>query len=332
MTEGSSKLTRRGFVAVGAAVLATPAIVTSAAAQDVWPSKPLRIVVPYTTGGQTDVIGRAIGKFLSLKFGQPAVVDNKSGAGGTIGVNEVKRAAPDGYTILCTISSSLIQTRATVKNLPYDPVRDFIYLTMTTGLGGPVVAAEGTGVTNLKELVEYAKKHDKLNWGAYGIGSTGHILIAALAKQYGLKFEAVQYRGEAAMWADLAAQTLDAAVGSYAGALPVIQSGRGRVFAIMGERMPPFPDIPTLVEQGAVGDFHETRAFTVFAVPAGTPPDIVTKLSDAMIEAGTDADVKRLLESYLIRSPLSFEATNARFKRDSEVMMAVMKDLGINPE
>ena len=101
-------------------------------------------------------------------------------AGGTIGVAEVKRAPPDGYTILCTISSSLIQNRVTVKDLPYDPEKDFTYLAMTTSLGGPVVAAEKTGATNLKEFVEYARKVDKLNWGAYGPGSTPHVLIETM--------------------------------------------------------------------------------------------------------------------------------------------------------
>ena len=100
----------------------------------------------------------------------------------------------------------------------------------------------------------------------------------------------------------------------------------------MGDRIPPYPDTPTLVEQGAVRGLHETRAFTAFAVPAGTPQDIVKKLSDALVEAGTDPKVKQLLDSYLIGSPLSFEATNARFKRDSEVMLAVLKDLRIKPE
>lgn len=327
------KSTRRGFIAASAGALAAPAIVTSAAAQATWPSKPLRIVVPYLPGGQTDGIARSFGDFLSRKFGQSVIIDNKGGAGGVIGVSEVKRAAPDGQTILCTISSSLIQNRLTVKDLPYDPEKDFIYLTMTAGIGGPVVAAERTGATNLKQFIEYAKKKgDKLNWGAYGVGSTPHVLVASMAKQYGLNVEVVQYRGEAAMWADIMSQTLDGATGSHAGASPVIQSGKGKLIAVVGDRMPPYPDMPTMMEQGAVGGFYETRAFTAFAVPAATPPDIVRKLSDALVEAGTDEKVKQLLGSYLLGQPLSLEATSTRFKRDSEVMLAVLQELGVKPE
>jgi tripartite-type tricarboxylate transporter receptor subunit TctC len=324
--------TRRRFIAGSAGLLAAPGLLTNALAQGNFPSKPIRIVVPYPAGGQTDGIARSFGDFLSRKLGQSVVVENKGGAGGTIGVAEVKRAAPDGYTILCTISSSLIQNRVTVKDLPYDPEKDFTYLTMTTSIGGPVVAAEKTGATNLKQFIEYSKKVDKLNWGAYGPGSTPHVLIETMARQYGLKVEVVQYRGEAAMFADLAAQQLDGASGSPAAAAPVIASGKGRIIAVVGDRLPAYPDVPTMTEQGAVGGSYETRAFAAFAVPAATPKEIAKKLSDTLIEAGTDAKVKQLLENYLIVGPLSFEATNARFKRDTEVMLAVLKEIGLKPE
>jgi tripartite-type tricarboxylate transporter receptor subunit TctC len=326
-----SRLTRRTFMATGAAAAAVPALHTSASAQ-AWPSKPIRIVVPYPAGGQTDGIGRVFGDFLTRQLGQPAVVENKAGGGGVIGVTEVKRAPADGYTLLCTISSSLIQNRLTVKDLPYDPENDFIYLSAVSGLGGPVVAAEKTGATTLKEFIDYAKKVDKLNWGSYGVGATPHVLIETMAKQYGLKVEVIQYRGEAPMWADVAAQTLDGASGSYAAAAPVIQSGRGKLIAVTGDRLPPHPDTPTMTEQGAVGGFYDTRAFTAFAVPAGTPADIVKKLSEALVLAGNDPKVKTLLANYLLGQPDTFEKVNVRFKRDSQVMLELLKGLGIKPE
>jgi tripartite-type tricarboxylate transporter receptor subunit TctC len=324
--------TRRRIIAASAGILAAPAFVNSSSAQGAFPSRPIRIVVPYPAGGQTDGIARSFGDYLSRRLGQSVVVENKGGAGGTIGVTEVKRAAPDGHTILCTISSSLIQNRVTVKDLPYDPEKDFTYLTMTTSIGGPVVAAEKTGATNLRQFIDYAKKVDKLNWGAYGPGSTPHVLIETMAKQYGLKIEVVQYRGEAAMFADVTAQVLDGASGSPAAAAPVIASGKGRIIAVVGDRLPAYPDVPTMTEQGAVGGSYETRAFAAFAVPSATPKDIAKKLSDTLIEAGTDGKVKQLLANYLIVGPLSFEATNARFRRDTEVMMAVLKEIGLKPE
>ena len=328
------KTTRRGIIAAGAGMLATPALFTSARGQTAatFPNKPIKIIVPYPAGGQTDGIARSFGDFLGRKLGTTVIVENKGGAGGAIGAVEVKRAAPDGYTILCTISSSLIQNRVTVKDLPYDPEKDFTYLAMTTSTGGPVVAAEKTGAKNLAEFVAYAKKVDKVNWGAYGPGSTPHVLIETMAKQYGFKVEVVQYRGEAAMWADVAAQQLDGGSGSPAASAGVIASGKGRAIAITGDRLPSLPDVPTMQEQGAVGGFYDTRAFAAFAVPSATPPDIVKKLADALFEAGTDPKVQQLMANYLIKGPLNFEQTNAVFKRDTEVMLKVLKEIGLKPE
>jgi tripartite-type tricarboxylate transporter receptor subunit TctC len=136
------KLTRRMFVTSSAAVLCAPSVKTEA--QPSWPTRPIRIVVPYPPGGQTDGIARAFGDYLARQVGKPVIIENKAGAGGVIGASEVKRAEPDGTTIMCTISSSLIQNRVTVKDLPYDPENDFIYLTMVSGAGGPVVAAKKT--------------------------------------------------------------------------------------------------------------------------------------------------------------------------------------------
>jgi tripartite-type tricarboxylate transporter receptor subunit TctC len=323
------KLTRRTFVTGSAALLCAPTVKT--AAQAAWLARPLRIIVPYPAGGQTDGIARAFGDYLARQVGKPVIVENKSGAGGVIGVTEAKRAEPDGTTILCTISSSLIQNRITVKDLPYDPERDFIYLTMVSGIGTPVVVAKRTGATNLREFIEYAKKAGSLNWGSYGVGSTPHVLIETIAKQYGIKYQVIQYRGEAPMWNDVAAQTLDGAGGSYAAAAPVIQAGTGVLIAVAGGRLPPYPDTPTMSEQGAVGDFYDMRAFTAFAVPSGAPIDIVQRLSSLLIQGGTDSRVQQMLNNFLLTSPADFETTARIFKRDSDGMLRILRDLGVKP-
>src|SRR3954471_4534502 len=323
------KLTRRTFVMGSAALLCAPAIKTEA--QSAWPARSIRIIVPYPPGGQTDGIARAFGDYLARQVGKPVIIENKAGAGGVIGVSEAKRAEPDGTTIVCTISSSLIQNRVTVKDLPYDPERDFIYLTMVSGTGGPVVAAKKTGATNLREFIEYAKKVGSLNWGSYGVGSTPHVLIETMAKQYGIRFQVIQYRGEAPMWTDVAGQTLDGAAGSYAAAAPVIQAGTGTLIAVAGGRLPPYPDTPTMSEQGAVGDFYDTRAFTAFAVPSGTPKEIVQRLSPILVQAGSDSKVQQMLNNFLLTSPADFETTARIFKRDSDVMLGILRDLGVKP-
>ena len=323
------KLTRRTFVTGSVVVLCAPSVKTEA--QSSWPARQIRILVPYPAGGQTDGIARAFGDYLARQVGKPVIIENKAGAGGVIGVSEAKRAEPDGTTILCTISSSLIQNRLTVKDLPYDPERDFIYLTLVSGTGTPVVAAKKTGATNLREFIDYGKKVGSLNWGSYGVGSTPHVLIETIAKQYGIKFQVIQYRGEAPMWTDVAGQTLDGAAGSYAAAAPVIQAGTGILIAVAGGRLPPYPDTPTMTEQGAVGDFYDTRAFTAFAVPSGTPKEIVQRLSPILIQAGSDPKVQQMLNNFLLTSPADLETTAGIFKRDSDVMLRILRDLGVKP-
>jgi tripartite-type tricarboxylate transporter receptor subunit TctC len=324
-----NKLTRRTFVTGSAALLCAPSVKTQA--QSAWPPKQIRIVVPYPAGGQTDGIARAFGDALARQVGKTVIIENKAGAGGVIGVSEAKRAEADGTTILCTISSSLIQNRLTVKDLPYDPEKDFVYLTMVSGTGGPVVAAKKTGATNLREFIDYAKKVGSLNWGSYGVGSTPHVLIETMARQYGIQFQVIQYRGEALMWNDIAGQTLDGASGSYAAAAPVIQAGTGNLIAVTGSRLPPHPDTPTMTEQGAVGDFYDTRAFTVFAVPSATPKEIVQRLSALLIQAGSDSKVQQMLSNFLLTSPVDLETTARTFKRDSDVMLRILRDLGVKP-
>jgi tripartite-type tricarboxylate transporter receptor subunit TctC len=269
------KLTRRTFVTGSAVLLCAPAVRTEA--QSAWPSKSIRIIVPYPPGGQTDGIARAFGDFLARQVGKTVIVENKGGA------------------------------------------------------GGPVVAAKKTGATTLREFIEYAKKVGSLNWGSYGVGSTPHVLIETIAKQYGIKFQVIQYRGEAPMWNDIAGQTLDGAAGSYAAAAPVIQAGTGNLIGVVGSRLPPYPDAPTMTEQGAVGDFYDLRAFTTFAVPAGTPQEIVQRLSPILIQAGSDPKVQQMLNNFLLSSPADLETTARIFKRDSDVMLRILRDLGVKP-
>lgn len=322
-------LTRRWFMTGSAALICAPAV--TAQAQTSWPARPLRIIVPYPAGGQTDGIARAFGDYLARQLGKTVIVENKAGAGGVIGVTEAKRADPDGTTILCTISSSLIQNRVTVKDLPYDPEKDFTYLTMVSGAGGPVVAAKKTGAKTLSEFIDYARKAGSINWGSYGVGSTPHVLIETIAKQYGIKFQVIQYRGEAPMWNDIAGQTLDGAAGSYAAAAPVIQAGTGNLIGVVGSRLPAYPDAPTMTEQGAVGDFYDLRAFSVFAVPSATPKDIAERLGAMLIQAGSDPKVQQMLTNFILSSPADLATTARIFKRDSDIMLRILNDLGVKP-
>ena len=323
---------RRTFIATGAAAAALPLFTIEAQAQ-AWPSKPIRIVVGYPAGGQTDIIARTYGEYMSRQLGQPVVVENKAGAGGIIAAVEVKRAPADGHTLMLTISTTMIQNRVTVKNLPYDADKDFVLPSLMTQIGLVMVSSQKTGTSNLKEFVAYAKKTDKVSMGTYAAGSTAHLIIVELNKQYGLNIEAVHYRGEAPMWADINGQSLDAAVGSYNAALPVLQGGRGKAVAATGlQRLPPLPDVQTMVEQGADSKLYELRGFTCFAAPAATPPDIIKKLSDTIVAAANDAKVKETMNQFFLNPPIPHAEAQKLFAEQTPLWVQFMEGVGIKPE
>ena len=323
-----SKLTRRSFVAAGAAVLAAPYI--PASAQLV--SKPVRIIVPYPAGGQTDIIARSFAEVLTRELGQPVIVDNKGGGAGVIGVTEAKRAPADGSTLLCTISSSLIQNRFTMKDVTYDAEADFVYPTALNVIGFPMVASAATKASNLAEFIEYARKAEKLNFGAYGVGSFPHLLAEVMIRQYDLKAATVHYRGEAPMWTDIAGQTIDAGSGSYGAALPVLESGRGKIIGVIGERLPPQPDAPTLTEQGAKGSFYDVRSFTAFAMTARTPTELVRKYSEILVKAQDDPKVKQVMATFMLGAPTSLEQSQARVRNDTRIIRDLLAELNIRAE
>lgn len=325
-------LTRRFLLSSATVFLAGPCVVSRSASQPAWPSGPVKIIVPYAAGGQTDSIARIFGDFLSRHLGARVVVENKGGGSGVIGVSEVVRAPADGHTILCSLSPPLVQNRVLVRNLPYDPEKDLVYLTTINTVGVPVVVSESTGVRNLVELVDYARSTKRVNFGAYGLGTIPHVLARLLSRQYDVPIETVQYRGEAPMWSDLMNQTLEVAAGSYAGALPVIQSGRGKLIAVLGERLPTFPDVPTLIEQGARGEAFGATAFTTFAVRAGTPQEVTQKLAEALVLAATDPKVKEVLAALLAKPPTSLEAAKSRFMEETRIVLSVLEDLKIKAD
>src|SRR6266576_1438803 len=278
------KITRRGFIATGAATIAF-SHPDSGWAQT-WPSKPIKIVCAYPAGGLTDSLTRIYGEYLSQKLGQPIIVENKAGASGSIGAAAVKQSPPDGYTLLVANTVTLAQSRVIFKNLPYDADRDFVLISSMSGGHLPFVAGKATNVTNLKELVEYARKNET-NVGTWGPGSYAHIVVAELNKRYELQMKAVHYRGEAPMWQDFAAGVLQAAMGSYANAVNALESGAGKAIAVQTTtRNRKLPDVPTFIEQGLDSKVFALAGYIFLAGPIYMPREIVERLSDRMVEAG----------------------------------------------
>jgi tripartite-type tricarboxylate transporter receptor subunit TctC len=236
---------RRRLLAVGAASLLVP----HARAQ-AWPSRPIRIVCPLPPGGLTDLYSRAIAEHLQQSLGQTVIVENRPGAGGQIGCDLVAKAAPDGYTFLVTIQTSLVQAQVLYKKLPYNPDTDFSWISALGAGHLPLGIQAGLPVKTFRDYVEYAKAN-RTHMGTYAPGSYPHMVAGQLNKLYGTKIDAVHYKGEAPMWLDVISGQTQAAIGSVAGTLPHIQKGSVRVLAVPTKvRSPKLPEVPTFIRAG----------------------------------------------------------------------------------
>jgi tripartite-type tricarboxylate transporter receptor subunit TctC len=324
--------TRRQFVAAGVAATALPLSGAGGSAQGTWPARPIKIVAGYPAGGQTDLFARTYGDFLAKQLGQPVLVENKAGAGGTVAAVDVKRAPPDGYTLMFTISTTMIMNRALMKNIAYDAEKDFILISIMPSGSLPLVAGSKTGAKSLNDFINYARRTGRASVGTYAAGSYAHIAIAELNRQYGLKMEPVHYRGEAPMWTDLANQTIDAAIGSYGAATAVLQSERGRAIAMSRKRMSVLPDVPTFMEQGATSRAFRLTGFQCCVAPAGTPPDIVRRISQLLVEAGKGQKVHDMMKSYGIEeAALSLEESQRLYNEEAPVWLELVRSLALEP-
>ncbi len=260
------------FTASSSFFIAAPALAQS------YPSKPIRIVVPYPAGGGIDVISRVIGERLGRSLGQPVLVDNKPGAGTLLAAEFVARAPADGYTLMVTTDSTLTINQHLYAKLPYDPVKDFAPITQLVLLNQLLLANPAVPANNLKELIAYAKANPgKLNYASYGSGSQPHLAMETLKAQAGIDIVHVPYKGiPQAVPAALAGEvqlTFSGAASSQAH----IKAGKLKALAVGGKtRMAALPDVPTFTESG-FPDVPSNAWFGLFA-PAGTPRDVIMKL------------------------------------------------------
>jgi tripartite-type tricarboxylate transporter receptor subunit TctC len=288
-------------------------------------------VVPFAPGGDGDIMGRLWAKYAAPLVGGTIVVENKAGAGGAIGAAEVARAAPDGHTILCSISTTYVMNRVMMKNPGYDMDRDLTLVSIIPGAGLPLVASLASGVKTLDDFVAFARKKGQVNFGTYSAGSAPHMTINELNKQYGLKIEPIHYRGEAPMWTGLMDGTLDVAMGSYTAAQPVLQGNHGVVFAVHSKKVAAIPSVKTLPEQGATSKFFTISGFTGWAVPKATPQPIVDRLSELCVAANSDPKVKEVLATFVLEPALGFKESNALYQRELPTWIESAQALGLEP-
>jgi tripartite-type tricarboxylate transporter receptor subunit TctC len=260
-----------------------------------WPSKPVRVVVPFAPGGTADTLGRLVAHSLGERFKENFVIENRGGAGGVVGSEIVAKAAPDGYTLVVSGVASHCIAPALSKNFPFDPLRDFTHIALFGGPPGVLVVNPSLPATDLKQFVAYARaEKGKLAYGSPGNGTQGHLIAEQLKQVTGIEMTHVPYKGASLAVSDLIAGHVMVTSTTLTTAASQIKSGRARALAVTSlKRVPDFPEIPTFAELG----FPELTASIWFSLsgPAGMPPEIVNRLN---------AEVRRVLQLPDVRERL----------------------------
>jgi len=253
-------------------------LVPAIAGAQAWPSKPVKIIVPFAAGGATDVVARLLAQKLTDQWGQSIVVENKLGAGGNIGADAVAKSAPDGYTLLLTSGAIVTASQHMYKNMPFDPDKDLLPITNVATGPQMIAVSPSVPVKDLRELIAYAKANPgKINYGSAGIGSQTHLAAENFAHSAGgLTLTHVPYKGESAALTDLMGGQIQMATPNFAAAVALAKEGKIRALAVTSrERNPQMPDVPSASD--TLPDFENAGWFGLMA-PAGTPREIIEKV------------------------------------------------------
>ena len=287
-------LNRRALLCAASSALALGAG-SAAHAQAAYPTKPIRMVVPFAAGGGTDVLARVVGEKLAAGLGQPVVIDNKPGAAGIIGTDAVAKAMPDGYTIVMSLSNALLTNQFLYEKLPYNPERD-LTLVYQVAMGPLVLVVNpSVPVKTGPELLKYvAANKGKLAYGSYGLGAYPHLAGAHMSLTQNADMNHVAYKGEAPMVQDLIGGQIQMAYASSLVAKPQIEAGKLKAIGVTGERrLSSLPNVPTLAEQGLKDEAYRLTGWLAIAVPAKTPEPIVKRLADEIRKATQQPDVQQ---------------------------------------
>ena len=325
----SKKMSIRGL-ALGAASLLWFASASLHA--QAWPQKPIRIIVPYTVGGASDITARLLADRMSVKFGQAVTVENRAGASGTIGTDAVARAAPDGYT-LAFVASSHVVNKALFPALPYDPIKSFAPISQTANVQLVMVVPATLPVNSVAEFIALAKaKPGSLSYASSGSGSNPQFFAEMLKLAAGIELLHVPYKGSTAAHTDLLAGRTQLMFDALASVAPHVKSGRLKLLAVAGAtRSALLPDVPTVAE-GGVSGFGATSWGALLA-PVGTPRAVIDRLHQETIAILNGADVKERLGALGAEVVASTPEQLADLMQREEVRYSKMvRDLRITPD
>jgi len=298
-----------------------------------YPTRPIRMIVPFAPGGNVDITGRSIAPGLSEALGQQVFVDNRPGAGGTIATDLVAKAAPDGYTLLMASSSVMTNGPALYPKLPYDIVRDFVAVGRVSVVPLAIVAHPSVPAKTTKELIALAKSQPgKLLMGNAGVGTTNHLIAELFLISTGTKMTLVPYKGSGPALIDLVAGHLDTHVDQISSALPYIKANRIRAVAVTtAKRSMQMPEVPTLAESGVPG--FDASTVTGVLAPAATPRDIVQRLNATLVKVlGASAVRERFASLGAEVQPSTSDELGAWIREDLAKWVKVVKQAGIKVE
>jgi len=312
--------------------VALSALVPAAALAQTWPAKPVRMIVPFPPGGNTDIIARIVAPRMGENLGQQIIIDNRGGAGSTIGTELAARSPADGYTLLM-VSAAHVINPAMVKKLPYDSIRDFTPITMVADVPTAFVVHPSLPVKTVKEFIALAKaRPGQINYSTSGRGTVGHLSAELLASMTKIKLEHVAYKGTGPALIDLLAGHVQLQFASMPAVIQYARTGKLRMIAQTGEkRSPAAADVPTMMEAGVPG-FVVSSGFGMFG-PAGTPRPIVDRVYASVKAALAVPDVKNQLSGQgadpVGSTPEQYDAFN---KSEIQKWIKVAREAGIQPE
>ena len=319
-------MSRRTLV-FGASLLCASVIAIPALAADPWPMRPVRLVVPFSAAGTADLLARLVAERIGASLGQPFVIENRPGAGGIIGQEQVARAAPDGYTLVISSLGSFV-INPVFTPVPFDPFKDFTHIAYLGGQPVVLMANKDLPYKSLSELVTYAKAHPgAISYATISVGSQTQLLNELFQRKAGIKMNHVPYRGAGQIATDVLGGHLATGIVSLAVGGEQIKAGTARGFAISTEeRLPAYPDLPTYKEQG----YPDLVSSTWFALsgPANLPREIVARLNAEVIKALHAPDVQARFEREAIDTKtLDADAFTAFYKAEAERWTPLAKEV-----
>ena len=297
-----------------------------------YPNRPVRLIVPFAPGGFTDVVARILGQKLSVAMGQQFVIENKAGAGSTIGTDFVAKAAPDGYTLVM-VSTTHVISPWIYKTMPYDPIKSFTPVSKLVDSPYVLLVNPKVAARNVQEFIALAKAApDAIHYASSGNGSAQHLMGGLFVSMTGAKLQHVPYKGSSGAASDLVAGVVESSFAGVPNALAQVPQGRLRALAVTtSKRIPQLPDVPTLQEAGVPG--YEASVWLALLAPAATPRDIVSRLNSEIAKLMASAETKKAMYDAGVEVSLSSpEALGEYMVQEMDRWGKVVKDAGIKLE